>query len=223
MRRVIGVLGTGLPEGGIGYAIPMKHKPLDQALDDLRAVPDPYARLAEAQDLDSALVMARSVVAQVKRDTINALRSTTSGYGTIAHRLGLTKARVQQIANAPRNLGLAAAYAFLDEHGSWHGEPGLLPAGQYRESPSFIPFSPADKFNPLGGQVLTVWYGRLDEEHGVSAYTLQIRQENGSPLNLRMTHAVQDALFGPPIDGTPERQRWEAARELRKRELDETD
>jgi hypothetical protein len=40
-----------------------------------------------------------------------------------------------------------------------------------------------------------------------------------SPLNLRMTHPVQDALFGPPILGTPERQRWEAAREQRQREL----
>ena len=37
-------------------------------------------------------------------------------------------------------------------------------------------------------------------------------------LNLRMTRAMQDALFGPPGLGTPERQRWDAARELRKRE-----
>jgi len=201
----------------------MTLKPLDQALDDLRAVPDPYARLGEAHDLDSALVMARSVVAQIKRDTINALRGTTTGYGTIAQRLHLTKARVQQIANAPRNPGLAAAYAFRDEHGGWHGEPALLPEGRYRESPSFIPFSPADKYNPLGGQVLTVRYGDVDEDHGVSAYTLQIRQDNGSPLNLRMTHPVQDALFGPPILGTPERARWEGAREQRQRELGGTD
>jgi len=201
----------------------MTLKPLDQALDDLRAVPDPYARLSEAHDLDSALVMARSVVAQIKRDTINALRGTTTGYGTIAQRLGLTKARVQQIANAPRNPGLAAAYAFRDEHGGRHGEPALLSAGRYRESPSFIPFSPADRYNPLSGQVLTVRHGDVDEDHGVSAYTLKIRQDNGSPLNLRMTHSVQDALFGPPIVGTPERELWEAAREQRQRELGGTD
>lgn len=201
----------------------MRLRPIDQALDDLRAVPDPYSRLAEAQNLDSALVMARSVVAQIKRDTINALRDTTTGYGTIAQRLGLTKARVQQIANASRNPGLAAVFAFRDERGAWYGEPGLLPGGQYREAPSSIPFSPADKHNPLAGQVLTVRYGGVDEGHGVSAYTLQIRQGDGSPLNLRMTRAVQDALFGPPVLGTPERQRWEAARELRKRELGDTD
>lgn len=201
----------------------MTLKPLDQALDDLRAVHDPYARLSEARDLDSALVMARSVVAQIKRDTINALRGSTTGYGTIAQRLSLTKARVQQIANAPRNPGLAAAFAFRDEHGGWHGEPALLPRGQYRESPSFIPFSPADRYNPLGGQVLTVRYGDVDEHQGVSAYTLQIRQDSGSPLNLRMTHPVQDALFGPPIAGTPERELWEAAREQRQRELGGTD
>ena len=112
---------------------------------------------------------------------------------------------------------------FRDEQGGWHGEPALLPGGQYRESPSFIPFSPADECNPLGGQALTLRYGDVDEDHGVSAYTLQIRQDNGSPLNLRMTHAVQDALFGPPIFGTPEQQRWEAAREQRQRELGGTD
>ena len=66
-------------------------------------------------------------------------------------------------------------------------------------------------------------YGSVDEGHGVSAYTLQIRQDDGSPLNLRMARAVQDALFGPPVLGTPERQRWDAARELRKRELGSTD
>ena len=137
-------------------------------------------RLAEAQDLDAALLMARSVVAQIKRDTINALRDTTTGYGTIAQRLGLTKARVQQIANTPRPPGLAAAFALQDEHGDWHGEPGLLAPVQYREAPSFIPFSPADKCNPLAGQVLTVRYGCVDEKHGISAYTLQIRQDDGS-------------------------------------------
>jgi hypothetical protein len=196
----------------------MTLRPIDQAIADLRAVPDPYARLAEAQDLDSALVMARSVVAQIKRDTINALRGTTTGYGTIAQKLGLTKARVQQIANAPRSPALAAAFAFRDERGGWHGEPGLLLPEQYREAPSFIPFSPPDKYNPLAGQVLTVRYGDVDETHGVSAYTLQIRQDDGNALNLRMTRAVQDALFGPVL-GTPERQKWDA-RELRKRELE---
>ena len=57
----------------------------------------------------------------------------------------------------------------------------------------------------------------------MSAYTLQVRQDNGSPLNLRMTHPVQDALFGPPMMGTPQRERWEAAREQRKRERGGTD
>ncbi len=194
-------------------------KPLDRALDDLRNVPDPYTRLQEARVLDDALVMARSVVAQIKRDAVTALRGTSAGYGTIAQRLGLTKARVQQIANVPR---LAAAYAFRDQEGSWYGEPELLPAGHYRESPSFIAFSPADKYNPLAGQVLTFRYGNVAEDHGVTAYTVQIRQDNGSPLNLRMTHSVQDALFGPPFVGSPERNQWEAARERRIRELGET-
>jgi hypothetical protein len=72
--------------------------------------------------------------------------------------------------------------------------------------------------NPLCGQVLTVRCGGVLDEHGVTAYTLQIRLRDGSPRNLRMTEAVQDALFGPPIVGSPERAEWEAARDRRARE-----
>lgn len=182
-------------------------------------MPDPYALLEEASRLDAALVNARSVVAQIKRDTVKTLRTNTMGYGTIARRLGLTKARVQQIANTPKRAWLAA-YAFQDEHGTWHGEPTLLRTG-YHDSPSFIPFSPADKYNPLAGQVMQVRYGPVDEDHGISAYTVQVRQADGGPLNLRMTHPVMDALFGPPIAGSRERQQWEAGREQRMRHLGE--
>ncbi len=178
---------------------------------------DPYARLREARALDDALAMARRVVAEIKRDTIESLRGVSgAGYGGIARRLGLTKARVQQIANTAR--GLPAAFAFRDQDGTWYGEPGLLQE-RYREAPSFIAFSPADECNPLFGQVLTVRYGEVREEHGISAYTVQVRQDNGSPFNLRMTHPVLDALFGPPILGTPERAQWDAAREQRRRQL----
>ena len=196
----------------------MTHRHIDQALQELRTLPDPYARLNEANSLDAALVNARSVVAQVKRDAVNALRSSTTGYGTIAERLGLTKARIQQIANSPKKAWVAA-YAFRDEQGNWHGNPDLLPNGHYHDSPSFVPFSPSDKYNPLADQTMRVRYGPVDEEYGVSAYTVQVRQDDDSPLNLRMTHPVMSALFGPPIAGSPDRQRWEAAREQRMREL----
>jgi len=179
---------------------------------------DPYARLREARALDDALVMARRVVAEIKRETVESLRGASgTGYGGIARRLGLTKARVQQIANTAR--GLPAAFAFRDQDGTWYGEPRLLPQGRYSEAPSFIAFSPADECNPLSGQVLTVRYGEVPEGHGVSAYTMQVRLDNGSPFNLRMTRPVQDALFGPPILGTPERAQWDMAREQRRRQL----
>ena len=66
----------------------------------------------------------------------------------------------------------------------------------------------------MGAQVMT---GELELAPGplpTAGTTRCARLENGSPLNLRMTRAVQDALFGPPLLGTPERQRREAAREL---------
>jgi hypothetical protein len=88
------------------------------------------------------------------------------------------------------------------------------------EALTFIPFSPADKYNPLASQTLIVLHGTIDQEDEVSTYTLKIRQPDGCPLNIQMTHQLEDALFGPPISGTPEREEWEAARERRRRELD---
>ncbi|HSZ38890.1 MAG TPA: hypothetical protein VK817_02935 [Trebonia sp.] len=197
----------------------MTSNSIDKAIADLRSIAEPYARLREADELDAALVVARSVVAQIKRDTISSLRTPATGYGTIAQRLGLTKARVQQIANAPRR-PVQAAYAFRDEAGGWHGDIGQGHAGPLMEAPTFIPFSPADEYNPLGGQTLLVLYGPVNDDDGVSVHTLQIRQPDGSPLNVRMTSQVQDALYGPRISGTPERNAWEAARERRRRTIE---
>lgn len=165
---------------------------------------------------DEALANARTAVAGIKRDAVNEMRGPQAGYSTIAGRLGLTKGRVQQIANAPRRR-FPAAYAFRDQSGAWHGDPGLLPT--YAEAPTFIAFSPADKCNPLAGQVLTVRFGDMEDDDRVSAYTLPVRLPDGDQRNLRMTSTVMDALFGPPLAGTPEHNAWEAAREQRQREL----
>jgi hypothetical protein len=180
---------------------------LDCAVQELRGIGDPERRLQVANLLDEALVTARTAVAGVKRDTVNEMRGPSVGYLTIAERLGLTKGRVQQIANAPRR-SFPAAYAFRDESGAWHGEPGLLPAGAFRESPTFIAFAPADEFNPLAGQVLSVRFGDIDHDERVSLYTLPVRHADGSALNLRMTNAVMDSLFGPTRTGTAECEAW---------------
>ena len=185
----------------------------------MRALGDPELRFYEAGSLDDALARARTDVAQIKRDAVNQLRDPAAayGYGSIAERFGLTKGRVQQIANTPRRT-YPSAYAFRDEHGTWHGEPRLIPADRYREAPTLTPFSPADKYNPLAGQTLIVRYGDIGGSRPVSTYTLPVDQD-GSPLNLRMTNAVQDALFGPTDTGTPEYKRWDVAREQRRRQL----
>ena len=191
---------------------------LDQAVERLRSIADPERRLQVANLLDDALVTARTAVAGIKRDTVNEMRGPSAGYSTIAQRLGLTKGRVQQIANAPRK-AFPVAYAFRDQNGTWYGEPGLLPTGAYREALTFIAFDPADRYNPLAGQVLTVRFGELGHDDRVSLYTLPVRLGDGSALNLRMTKAVMDGLFGPAQTGTPKYEEWEAARERRKRDL----
>jgi len=189
---------------------------LAQAVAEIQEIANPLERLDEANRIDNALAAARAEVAKIRRDTVNSMRTPATGYGKIAQMLGLSKGRVQQIAREPGQPVLAA-YAICDEADQWHGEPNLLPKGHYREAPSFIAFAPADEDLPLAGQVLTVRYGEVTEPGKVSYYTVQIRRNNGSPLNLRMSYPVQDALFGPPYLGSSERQRWEAARDQRHR------
>ena len=189
---------------------------LDQAVERLRGIADPERRLQVANLLDEALVTARTAVARIKRDTVNDMRGPSAGYSTIAARLGLTKGRVQQIANAPRR-AFPAAYAFRDESGTWYGEPELLRA--YTEAPTFIAFDPADKYNPLAGQVLTVRFGDMEHDDRVSVYWLPVRLADDSQRNVRMTTTVMDALFGPGDTTSPERAAWEADRERRRREL----
>lgn len=192
---------------------------LDQAVEELRGITDPERRLKMANLLDDALANARTAVAGIRRDTVNEMRGPQAGYSTIADRLGLTKGRVQQIANAPRR-PLPAAYAFRDENCTWHGEPGRVKGG-YAEASTYIAFDPADKYNPLAGQVLTVRYADMDDDDRVSLYTLPVRLRDGSQYNLRMTNAVMDALFGPAQMGTPQRVEWEARRARRQKELGE--
>ena len=123
---------------------------------------------------------------------------------------------------AVRMFAVIAVYAFQSEDGRWHGEPDLLPAGRFRMAPTLIPFTPADKYNPLAGQTLTVRYGEIGLDADISVCRLQVRQDDGSPLNLPVTRGVQDSLFGPPISDAPGRQQWEATREQRRRDLDGT-
>jgi hypothetical protein len=195
----------------------MPLRPIDQAIDDLRKVADPIARIREADGLDSALAEARTAVAQIRRDAVTALRTPTSGYGSIAQQLGISKARVQQIANAPGKMA-TAAYAFLDASGQLYGDPTTT-RGPLLEAVTAVPFTPADKYNPLAGQELLFMYGPVADDDKVSLYTLQLRGGEGERLVVRMTHPVYDALFGPCQAGSLEWEKWQAAREQRRQEL----
>lgn len=190
---------------------------IDQAIQHARAIPDPYARIKEADQLDEALATARSVVAKIKRDAINSLRTRTIGYGSIATRLGLTKTRVQQIANIPTKT-IPVAFAIRDEHGQWYGDPNLL--GEYTDLVSACPFAPADQFNPLAGHTFAVRCAALPDDEDLSLNALYLRDDDGGIKSARMTHAVYAALFGPAEVGTPEHAQWEAARDAKRRELD---
>lgn len=192
---------------------------IERVVAELRTVADPYERLYRADRLDGALAGARSLVAEIKRDAVNSLRTPARGYGGIAYRLGLTKARVQQIANMPDRF-VAVSYAFRDEQGTWHGEPELLPTGSYTDRRMAQPFKPADRFNPLWGQTLAMRCGDLADDERVGLNALFVTTQEGGQRPVRATHVVLDELFGPSEVGTARRDQWEAARERRRRELE---
>jgi hypothetical protein len=124
----------------------------------------------------------------------------------------------------PRHAGRRAvvtAYAVQDSAGNWHG-PADLPVERRWDYPMAYPFEPADLFNPLYGQLLTLRCADLGEEiggeHNISPYAVRVLADQRREMAVRITYDAQDALFGPPILGTAERAAWEQLREQRRRE-----
>lgn len=115
---------------------------------------------------------------------------------------------------------LATAYAVLDEDGEWMGKPRLLPEGRYHDYPMAYRFKPSDPYNPLSGQVLTLRCGQLPDDDRVAPAAVHVVAEGKREIAVRVTYLVQDALFGPPILGTPERAEWDARREQRRLQME---
>jgi len=113
---------------------------------------------------------------------------------------------------------IVAAYAVQDEDGDWRGEPGL-PVEPHWDYPMAHPFEPADRYNPLYGQRLTLRCGQLNDSQRLTPYAARVLTDRTREIAVRITSAVQDVLFGPPITGTPERQEWEDKRERRRQEM----
>lgn len=118
---------------------------------------------------------------------------------------------------------VVSAYAVRDAAGNWHGDPGL-PVERRWDYPMAHPFEPADEFNPLYGQVLTLRCAELGNELGgeqhISPYAVRVLADQRREIAVRITATVQDALFGPPITGTPERAKWEQLRERRRQDIE---
>ncbi|MEV4055172.1 hypothetical protein AB0J55_28560 [Amycolatopsis sp. NPDC049688] len=168
---------------------------LDQVLRQLRTTADPYQRLRDADELDQALVAARSAVTMIKKATVNELRDRTTGYGTIAGKLGVTKTRVQQIANAADKHG-PVVVAVKDETDRWYGQPDLAGGAGSGEAETANPFRPANQDHPLYGQKLLARWMDLPYDEHVSLYALHLHGDDGSIRPTRMTLDVFDTLFG---------------------------
>jgi hypothetical protein len=169
-----------------------RHRPALRSVVD-----DPYQRIHDADLLDSALATARVWVAQIKRDTINQLRTGDIGYGRIGMRLGLTRGRIQQIASAASKLG-PVVYAVRDESGRWDGSARLLRSG-YTDTPFAHLFREGDEQHPSAGQRLVARYGPIPDSVPITAHSLRVAVEHGREMPLRMTDELLGALFAHSI------------------------
>lgn len=115
----------------------------------------------------------------------------------------------------------AVAYAVLDEEEHWDGQPNLLPTRQYKDAFAEHLFEPADLDNPRYGQKLKFRFGDITgvvDEEQISPYAVRVVTADGRTLAFRMTHRVQDVLFGPRSTIGPDWDDWAARREQRQRQ-----
>lgn len=135
-------------------------------------------------------------------------------------------ATLEPVWPPPRHSGRRAvvtAYAVQDAGGHWLGQPDM-PVSPHWDYPMAYPFEPADQYNPLFGQRLTLRCAELGDdlggEHHISPYAARVLADQRREIAVRITSAVQDAMFGPPITGTAERAVWEKLREQRRRAVE---
>jgi DNA-directed RNA polymerase specialized sigma24 family protein len=72
--------------------------PLQEQIDQVRAIPDPVLRAKAARDTELALTRGRTELSKIRREAILELREKGWSYTEIGKSLDLHRNRVQQIA-----------------------------------------------------------------------------------------------------------------------------
>jgi hypothetical protein len=172
-------------------ALPSEATLMDRAVD--AAAKDPSSDIG---DLLAALQLAgRDQENAVSREArvVGFLRARGVPWQTIAGHRGLRSAQAAQQRYQRQTERPDLIYAFRpaeEDDAPWHGEPDLLPAGQYEAG--FIDFQPATP-RPLSGRKLELRYGPADTEV-MPAYLRTYALLNGR--RIAATAAVQLELFG---------------------------
>lgn len=74
---------------------------LRATIDQIRAIPDPAARVRAINAAIDQHKAAISELAQITRDTVAELRANGASHAQVAELLGVTRARAQQLASGP--------------------------------------------------------------------------------------------------------------------------
>lgn len=168
-----------------------------------------------------ALIEASKTVLAGERSAamVEATNPAAPGYVSqreLARQLGVSKQMVGKTVAR-----VAVAFAVCDEAGEWYGHPDLA-VTPYWDCPLAYLFEPPnDVYNPLYGQRLILRCADLPDDRTVTPYAARVMAEHDREIAVRVTERVRDAMFGPPIIGTPERTAWEQRRDQRKRRIDQ--
>ena len=193
--RLLARFGTDLEKTARERKDPLAMPPAGVLMD--RAV-DAVARgeSSDVSDLLSALQLAgRDQDDAVSREArvIGHLRNKGVPWQTIAGHRGLRSAQAAQQRFQRRTARPDLIYAFrADEDGEpWHGEPGLLPDGEYETA--CLDFQPASP-RPMSGRRLELRYGPVGDAEVMPAYLRAYALVDGR--RIAATAAVQKELFG---------------------------
>lgn len=78
---------------------------VDRTGADLRAIADPAARVAGARAVRAAAKRFESLAAEITREAVQQMRATGMTFEQIGERIGVTRARAQQLTKPPRPAG----------------------------------------------------------------------------------------------------------------------
>jgi len=176
--------------------------PAQQLLDAIAALEsteDPEIRAMRGHALQEVMRASTPRVRAITDGAVRELRDAGSPLADLSKRLGVSMARVSQMASGQRTSRPRPApqmiYAFRMVDGDdqqWYGDAEVVPPAEFETG--YIDFDPSGVRNRFAGHRLEVRYGQVPDD-GLNPAMHAYTTVNGR--RLRVTAKLQEFLFTP--------------------------